>query len=207
MFKNLYHLPFFYSPDGAPSDPPPGTPPATPPSEGDPPEPGAKPAKVEFTPEQQAEVDRIIKDRLAREKKKGDEAAEQARKAAEAEALAKNQEWQKLAEQRQAELDEKATRIGELEPFQEAARKYSEALGNYAKTLTADLPEHIKALLEKMDPVEQLEYMAANKEALGVKIGPLGVPPSPKPSEKGATTEAKEKARRDFEKWVRRNAF
>lgn len=52
----------------------------------------------------QAEVDEIIKERLQREKSKADKAAEDARRAAEAEAAAKNGEWQKLAEQREKEL-------------------------------------------------------------------------------------------------------
>ncbi len=52
----------------------------------------------------QAEVDQIIKDRLAREKKSAEALAEAARKAAEADAAAKNGEWQKLAETREAEL-------------------------------------------------------------------------------------------------------
>lgn len=52
----------------------------------------------------QAEVDQIVKDRLERERKKANELADEARKRAEAEAAAKNGEWQKVAEQREAEV-------------------------------------------------------------------------------------------------------
>lgn len=54
----------------------------------------------------QAELDAIVKDRLAREKAKREEAEKAAREKAEAEALAKNQEWEKLAAQREKELNE-----------------------------------------------------------------------------------------------------
>lgn len=53
----------------------------------------------------QAELDNILKDRLARDeaKRKADE--DKARKQGEEEALKKNAEWQKLAEKNQAEKD------------------------------------------------------------------------------------------------------
>src|SRR3990172_4923861 len=76
----------------------------------------------------QAELDQIVKDRLERERKKAEAEAEKARKMAEADALEKNQEWQKLAEQRQARIDELEKQSAELEPYQAEAKKYRAAL-------------------------------------------------------------------------------
>lgn len=52
----------------------------------------------------QADVDRIVKERLEREKAKAEEAAAEMKRKAVAEAAAKNGEWQKLAEQRDEDL-------------------------------------------------------------------------------------------------------
>ena len=52
----------------------------------------------------QAEVDQVVKERIERERKKAQELASEARKQADADAAVKNGEWQKLAEQREAEL-------------------------------------------------------------------------------------------------------
>lgn len=52
----------------------------------------------------QADVDRIVTERLQREQEKSRKTAEEAKQKAEAEAAAKNGEWQKLAEARAQEL-------------------------------------------------------------------------------------------------------
>lgn len=143
----------------------------------------------------QAELDAIVQDRLAREKKKQDEAAEKARKEAEEAGLLKNQEFQKLAEER-------AKTIAELEPFKEqlnganeTIERYKGALDKYLEAEKKDLPKHVLALLDKLDPVEQMEYIAANREELGK--GPEGIPPSPNPKEKKLSDEELERARKE----------
>lgn len=104
----------------------------------------------------QAQLDQIIKERLAAERRKADEKADQARKAAEIEAAAKNGEWEKLAKQREAELaklsgDLKARELNDLKrgiaekiglPSQLAAR----LVGETAEDIEADA----KALLETL---------------------------------------------------------
>jgi hypothetical protein len=143
----------------------------------------------------QADLDAIVQDRLAREKKKKDDATAKARKEAEEAALLKNQEFQKLAEER-------AKTIADLEPLKEqldganeTIERYKGALDNYLEAEKKDLPKHVLALLEKLDPVEQMDYIAENRESLGK--GPEGIPPSPNPKERKLSDEESERARKE----------
>lgn len=126
--------------------------------------------KIVFSAEQQTEVDRIVKERLDRERKKSEEAAEKARKTAEEEALSKNQEYQKLAETRQATITELEAKLKEKEVSDGTLKKYQEAVTNLVKTQVAKLPKPVKILVEKMDPLEQLQYIAENAKELNIEI-------------------------------------
>ena len=104
----------------------------------------------------QAELDTHIAERLKREKAKQDKAAADAKKKADADALAANAEWQKLAEQRQAELDEATAKVKAaelLELKRQAAEKHripsgliDRLQGETADELEADA-EKIAALI------------------------------------------------------------
>lgn len=63
----------------------------------------------------QADVDRIIKERLAREQSKAQQEVQKAREEAEAKALAEQGEFKKLYEKQQAELTAKEQRIKAME--------------------------------------------------------------------------------------------
>ncbi|MEC0370039.1 hypothetical protein [Paenibacillus chibensis] len=81
-------------------------------AEGDPADPDPQdpaPKKVEFTAEQQAAVDALIKDRLARERKKFDDEKNAAQAEAERKEREKNEEYKALYESAQAELDRART--------------------------------------------------------------------------------------------------
>lgn len=119
----------------------------------------------------QAQLDALIDDRLKRERKKAEGEAEKARKKAEADALKDNQEWQKLAESRQTEIDDLTKEKAELEPFKDQAEKYKKALDSILAAQKKDLPKHIVELLEKMDPVEAMEYITKHAKDLGAKPG------------------------------------
>jgi molecular chaperone GrpE (heat shock protein) len=125
----------------------------------------------------------LDKEREAREKfEKAEKEAAKAREKAEQEALEKNQEFQKLAEQRAAKVAELEKAISELEPVKGNLERYQKALEAHLKAQREGLPAHIVALLDKLDVVEQLEWIAANREALAgdEKKSPPGVPPNPK---------------------------
>ena len=76
----------------------------------------------------QADVDRIVKERLEREKTAREKATQKAREEAEAQSLKKNQEWQSLAEKNEARVSQLAARLGELEPLSEQVTRYKSAL-------------------------------------------------------------------------------
>jgi hypothetical protein len=84
------------------------------------------------------------------------------------EALKKQGDWQKLHEQEKKRADD-------LEPFKTKAEKYEAALGKLLAKEREGLPKHVLTLLDKLDPAEQLEYIAENREALGAKPTPPNV--------------------------------
>ena len=127
----------------------------------------------------------LDKERENREKvEKTEREAQKAKEEAEAQKLKDAQEFQKLAELRQAKVSELEKQVVELEPVRAWAERLEKALTAQLTALKKDLPKHITALLEKLDVVEQLEYLAANQEALN-KPGAIGVPGTPNPSGNG----------------------
>lgn len=150
----------------------------------------------------------------AAEFRRAKKAAEKAAKDAEANALEKNQEWEKLARQREARITELEAQIEALTPraedFEKRATRYAEALKAHLATVKAGLPAHIIKLLEKQDPVDQLHWLAENAEALKPAAGPAqpgqtaGVPATPKPADgKGLTDQQKREAQAAAERSAR----
>jgi DNA repair exonuclease SbcCD ATPase subunit len=140
----------------------------------------------------QAEIDQIVKDRLERERKKHEADAEKARKDAEAAALEKNQEWQKLAEARAKDLETLTKEKSELEPFKEQAEKYKAALEAQLARVKEKLPKHLLPLIDKLDPVEAMAYITEHGEELGAKPQTYGETPEGK--ERKLTDEDKKRA-------------
>ncbi len=106
----------------------------------------------------QAQVERIIAQRLAREREKQER---QAAEAAEEQLRAKG-EWEKLAESRQKKIGEQESRIAELEAQAGLVEKYEEALGRYRDQLVEQVPEHVRALLDGRDMADQLSWLTDN---------------------------------------------
>jgi len=119
----------------------------------------------------QADVDRIVAERLARAQQKAQADADKARQEAEQRALAEQGEYKTLAEQR-------AAKLAELEPKAGQVERYERALKAQVDHLRKDLPDHITALLDKMDPAEQLEYLAANRDKLVATPPPANPAPN-----------------------------
>lgn len=157
-----------------------------------PPEPnGGSTEEAKFT---QSQLEAIVKDRLERERKKAETATAKAREDAEAAALTKNAEWQALAERRAEQLTAAEAKAAEVDSVQQRADRYEVALKSHLDSQRKDLPAHITALLDKLDPVEQLEWLSANREAL--TKGSNGVPATPKPTDGKALSEAENAAHR-----------
>ena len=151
----------------------------------------------------QADIDRILTERLERERKKSDDKARKAKEDAEAKALEEQSKFQELAQQRGtkvAELETSVTTMAtELETAKATAERYQKALTNILAEQLKRVPEHLTSLLAKLDPVEQLEWLTNNGEKLS---STAGVPATPKP--KGDMSAAdKEKAQKDAERYYR----
>lgn len=143
-----------------------------------------KPAAKSFATEAdfQAEVDRILKERLERAETKAQERARKAAEDAEAQAAAKNGEWQALADKRGvmlAELEAEKTILAEQVDAQKATlARYEKALTAHVAAQSQNVPDGVRALLKKLDPVEQLDWLAANSESISQQQR-QGVPATP----------------------------
>lgn len=151
----------------------------------------------------QAELDQHIDDRLKRERKKAEEAAEKARKKAEEEALTKNQEWQTLAETRSQEIATLTKERDELAPFKEQAERYRAVLDAQLAKAKERLPKHILPLIDKLDPVEQMQYLTDHAEELGTK--PTTYSETPDPKQKKVTKDEEREGQRAVASVISRN--
>lgn len=113
----------------------------------------------------QADVDRIVADRLKRADEQAAKKAEAAARKAKEEALVKNQEFQELAQQRLETITEQEAELAKLADFERAFKKAEAALVVYRDQLIEHVPDNVKPLLEKMDTVDQLEWLAQNVQA------------------------------------------
>lgn len=94
--------------------------------------------------------------------------------------LAQQQEWEKLANQYKTEAEQ-------LSPHKAAAEKYGAALSKLLESERKPLPKHILSLLDKMDPAEQLEWIAENKAAVTQQLPNLNGDASGRGKGKGLT--------------------
>ena len=105
-----------------------------------------------------------------------------------------------------SETERLQKRVDELEPVAESATTLTEqlersnkALSTYVETLREGLPQSVLVLLDKSDVVEQLEWLAENREAIigtdKTEDKPLtkGVPASPKANANGIPDDEKRK--------------
>lgn len=129
----------------------------------------------------QADLDRIISERLEREEKKRKSAEEKARKDAEEASLKEREDWQKLAAKREQELAEAGQKLAALDDLQAKHDAAVSALTKLLERERKDLPKHILSLLDQLDPVAQLEWLAANKAEATTKPAPPAGTPQPRP--------------------------
>lgn len=148
---------------------------------------GAEPPSTEERKFTQADVEKIISERLERERKKAEAKTAKAKEEAEAKALADQQEWQKLAEKNghraaQASNDLEAA-TEDLEAAKARIKALESSLKEQLKAAKADLPEYILEIVDKLPLDEQMGYLAKHRESITGKQRPAGgVPPTPKPA-------------------------
>lgn len=114
----------------------------------------------------QADIDRIIAERLSREEKKRETESAKARREAEEKALTENQKWQELAEKRAKDLEAATAALTDIDALKATSEAQAAALGRYLDAERKGLPDHIIGLLDKLPPLQQLEWLADNKEKL-----------------------------------------
>ena len=129
-----------------------------------------------------AEVEKVVATRLERERKNAEARAQREREAAEAKRLEENQEFQQLAEERKK-------RIAELEPVAEKVERYEAALTKLLEQEKKGVPEYVQPILAKLDPVDQLTWIAENRAQFADSATapqapqpPRRLPPSAKPA-------------------------
>lgn len=101
----------------------------------------------------QAELDRLIDERLQRERKKAETQAEKAQREADEKHKIEQGEWQKLAEERKTQLEQ-------LAPKSELADRLSELVAKQLDTEIATWPDSVRAIMPKPESslLERLEW-------------------------------------------------
>lgn len=128
----------------------------------------------------QAELDRHIDERLKREREKIDAATAKAKREAEEAAAAEAGEHKKLAEQRAARVAALEGELAEAQTHKERADRYEGALKAHLDEMRKDLPKHILDLLDGRDVVDQMTWLAKNREQVVGAAGKNGPQASPR---------------------------
>lgn len=127
---------------------------------------------VAFSPEQQRAIDKLLSERLKRDRAKWEEGlAEKGRaeaEAAEAQRLQDEQKWQELARKHEGKAAEEAARVKELAARLERA---DAVVGQLLEARKAGLPDAVVKVLDGRDVYDQLEivnaFLAAQPAAAG----------------------------------------
>lgn len=141
-------------------------------------------------------IDKRLADRLERERKRSEAAAQKAREEAESKSLVEQQKYQELAEKRAKALTDleasTADLTGKFEAEQAKAQRYEKALTAMLAEQRKRVPEHLHSLLDKLPVDEQLTWIATNGDKL---TSSAGVPATPK-QQQAPTAEQVAEARR-----------
>lgn len=141
---------------------------------------------MEFTDEQQTEVNRLVGEARvkAREKATTEAEAKTAKEQEEAKqaAMAAQAQWQELAETRDA-------RIKELEAYEPRVKAYEEKLDGMLKDTIESLGDAAKnaveGLPESMTAIEKLNWLNKNEGLFKADGDGVGTPGRPKTKKKG----------------------
>lgn len=133
-------------------------------------------ARIQFTPEQQREIDRIIAERLERERRRREQEAQRAAQRAREEMLAQQQEWQRLAEERAARIAELEQQVARVQELEAQVERYRELLHRHVATQLKAAPRVIRDALQRLDPLEQFEFLIEHADEIRP---PVAVPPTP----------------------------
>lgn len=163
--------------------------------------PATEPGRVEDLPDWAQGMIGELRKENAGHRTKAKEATEAAQRAEE-QRLASQQQWQQLAESRQARLDE-------LEPKSALADTLTERIATRINEEIKDWPAEVVALLPKDAPVLEYEAAVANArplvERLTAKPAPTpGTGPRPMPAGQAGAGEQRQQARKQERAFVQR---
>lgn len=149
-----------------------------------------------FTTEQQAHIDRLIADRLKREREKQQAAVDKARSDAEAKALEQQGAYKALYEKAQAEAQTAAQKLAQMEHDQQRRDAAQAAgIGQLWQRLQGETVEELTA-----DAVALAAMMQPAQPANGHPARTAATPPTPPPQGASGMTveERRQKARSTF---------
>lgn len=207
-------IPFLYAPD----DPPSGSPDPEKKNDVDPEKKDGKPndekpkdektltlSESEFT----SRVENAVKERMERERKRTEKEAEKIRQEEREKSLAEQQKFEELATERQIRINELEAHVAKVEPELDELKKkfarYEKSITAHLETQRKDLPAHVVKLLDRLDPVDQLEYIAENSETL--RSAPKKpVPETPNPESTNLSEDLRKQAERNSAAFYR-NTF
>lgn len=118
---------------------------------------GQPPAEARFT---QADLERIIGERLTQERNKAAKAAEKQAAELEKKQLAENAKWQELAEKTQAEL---AATKADAERLERVSAVVTAMYETRLKSLPAPLRKAVESL-PVSDPLDRMQWLDANEQ-------------------------------------------
>lgn len=132
-------------------------------------------------------------DRLAAEATQRTEADKKAKERQ----LAQEQKWQQLATERETERDTANRLLADTEAL---AKRQAEALQKFYDARKAAVPEMYRPLLDKLDIVERLEWIAEYEPKLVQTTRPNGIPATPQAQGQGeiSVEERRRRSQRTF---------
>ena len=126
----------------------------------------------------QADLDRIVNERLERERRRNDEAQERTRREAEEARLAEQNEFRTLAEQRAERIVELESAANQVEAL---TQERDTALSVVRELVAGELeaaPDYVRDAIAERGPVEQLRYLNQHRDKWATApTTPRGTPP------------------------------
>jgi len=112
----------------------------------------------------QAQIDKLIQDRLERQRRALETKRIEEQQQAETQQLEDKREFEKLAQQRAKEIDQLKPRAG-------LAESYEKGVSRLMAKATESLPSNIQTLLNKLSLPDQLDWLSENLDS--VKAPPI----------------------------------
>jgi hypothetical protein len=126
----------------------------------------------------QADIDRIIKERLEQEKRTSDEKARKAAEKAAADAIKETGDFKTLSEKQAEKMLELETKLAQTDTLTQERDTYKQALEEHVKKRREGVPADILEILDVLDPLKQLAWLDKNANKHTTQVG--GVPATPR---------------------------